>query len=62
MAEYELKFGFFEQFGLKKRDFERRITLLKGEIEKVDTMLKKVDDEIEALEKASPPLDGDKGE
>ena len=53
IAEYEHKFRFFEGFGLKKPNYEKRITLLKGEIEKIDLMLKKVDDEIAALEKTS---------
>src|SRR5271167_3480103 len=42
LAEYEYKFGFFEQFGLKKPNFERRIARLKREIEKLDVMVKKV--------------------
>ena len=53
IAEYERKFGVFERFGLKKTNYENRIQLLKGEIEKIDIMLKKVDDEIAALEKSS---------
>ena len=53
IAEYEHKFGVFERFGFKKTKYEKRIQLLKGEIEKVDVMLKKVDDEIAALEKVS---------
>jgi len=53
IAEYEHKFGVFERFGLKKPNYEKRIALLKGEIEKIDGMLKKVDDEITTLEKGS---------
>lgn len=53
VTEYENKFGIFDQFGLKKGDVEKRIGRLRGEIEKLDGMLKKVDDEIAALEKAS---------
>jgi hypothetical protein len=60
IAEYEHKFGVFERFGLKKTNYEKRIQLLKREIEKVDVMLKKVDDEIAALEKTSK-LDAEKG-
>lgn len=60
LAEYEYKFGIFEQFGLKKPDFEKRIARLKGEIEKLDVMMKKVDDEIATLEKAASISDGGK--
>ena len=52
ITEYEQKFGVFERFGLKKPNYEKRIQLLKGEIEKIDVMLQKVDNEIAALEKA----------
>jgi hypothetical protein len=50
-AEFSRRFGWFDKFaGIKKPKTEERLKLLKGEIKKVDGMLKKVDDEIAALE------------
>jgi len=52
-AEFSRRFGWFDKFaGIRKPKTEGRLKLLKGEIEKVDGMLKKVDDEIAALERS----------
>lgn len=49
--EFERRFGFFEGVKkIKKPKMKERIKLLRAEIDKVDGMLKKVDDEIAALE------------
>jgi len=50
--EFERRFDFLERLKLVRRaDPEKRIQKLHEEIEKVDKMLKKVDDEIASLEK-----------
>jgi uncharacterized small protein (DUF1192 family) len=52
--EFERRFGFFERIGLlKKPNVEERVKVLRREIERIDGMLKKVDDEIAALEKGA---------
>jgi predicted nuclease with TOPRIM domain len=52
MERFEEKFAFLEKMGfLRKKDDGERIAMLKKEISKLDGMLKKVDDEIEKLEK-----------
>ena len=49
--EFERRFGFLERIGLlKKPGVEERVKVLRREIEKIDGMLKKVDDEIITLE------------
>jgi hypothetical protein len=49
--EFERRFGFLGGVKkIRKPKMEERIKLLRGEIDKVDGMLKKVDDEIAALE------------
>lgn len=54
VAEFERRFGFFEGFTrIRKTKHEERIKLLNKEIEKLDGMLKKVDDEIAAIERGS---------
>jgi len=51
-VDWERQFDFLEKLKLVRRaDPEKRIQTLKGEIEKVDRMLKKVDEEIDSLEK-----------
>jgi len=51
-VEFERRFDFLEKLKLVRRaDPEKRIQKLNEEIEKVDKMLKKVDDEIASLEK-----------
>ena len=51
-VEFERRFDFLEKFKLMRRaDPEKRIQTLREEIEQVDKMLKKVDDEIASLEK-----------
>ena len=51
-VEFERRFDFLEKFKLVRRaDPEKRIQTLREEIENVDKMLKKVDDEIAGLEK-----------
>ena len=50
--EWERRFDFLEKLKLVRRaDPEKRIQTLRGEIEKVDKMLKKVDEEIKSLER-----------
>jgi hypothetical protein len=54
VAEFERRFAFFEGFTkIRKTKHEERIKLLDKEIEKLDGMLKKVDDEIAAIEKGN---------
>ena len=49
---WERRFDFLEKLKLVRRgDPEKRIQALRGEIEKVNKMLQKVDDEIASLEK-----------
>ena len=52
-VDWERRFDFLEKLKLVRRaDPEKRIQKLKGEIEKVDKLLNKVDEEIESLEKS----------
>ena len=52
--DFEQKFQFLEKLGMiKKANVEDRINLLQNEIEKLDQMLKKVDDEIAKLAQAN---------
>jgi hypothetical protein len=54
VVEFERRFAFFEGFTkIRKTKHEERIKLLNKEIEKLDGMLKKVDDEIAAIERGS---------
>ena len=51
VTEFERRFAFFEGFTtIRKTKHEERIKLLNKEIDKLDGMLKKVDDEMAVLE------------